>query len=228
MILALDLGSSSTRATLYADDLAPINEGSARALVSFTVDDYGRNEDALDAAWQRLTQTLDAISPVAMRHQPVTRLAVASYATSLVCLDAAGTALTPVFTYADTRAASAARALRERQDETAALSRTGCRIRANYWPARLAWLRETQPETIAHTRYFCSLIDALALHLFGRTATGISVSAWTGLVNTLQRDWDDAWLNTLGIERAQLPEILPHGASLVGLLPEWARRWPWI
>ncbi len=230
MILALDLGSSSTRATLFDRALRTPPAGEARIAFQFTVDDHGRSEDDLDAAWDRLARALDGIAPAASRHGGVTHIAVSSYATSLLCLDAQGRALTPVFTYADTRAAPHAARLRAREDinEPAVLQRTGCRVRANYWPARIAWLQATRPEVMRNARWLCSLADALTLRLFGRMVSGLSLSAWTGLIDTAAHDWDAVWLRMLGLDAGRLPRILGPGEALEGLTPEWAVRWPWL
>ena len=54
-----------------------------------------------------------------------------------------------VYCWADSRSAPHAAELRERLDEPAIHARTGCRLHSSYWPAKLAWLRDTQPDTFA-------------------------------------------------------------------------------
>lgn len=227
MILVLDFGSSSTRAALYDDRAQAVPDAWARAPVDFVVGEDGRCEDDPRAAFERVVAVLDALhTKTSSAMPPITDLGISAYAASLVCLDEHGAPLTPVYTYADTRCAEDARRLRAQHDELAALQRTGCRIRANYLPAKLAWIARTQPDVFRATRWFVSLSDYVRLRLFGRMQTGVSVASWTGLLNRHTGDWDEAWLDALGIARAQLPPIAHDAERLEGLRPEWAARWP--
>jgi gluconokinase len=106
------------------------------------------------------------------------------------------------------------------------LQRTGCRVRANYWPARLAWMRRSMPDAFRRARWFVSLSDYLAYRLCGVLRAGLSVASWTGLVNRATLDWDDAWLDALEIGRERLPPMFAPGDDLPRLKPEWAARWP--
>ena len=227
MILTLDLGSSSTRALLYDERAQLQSNAIARQPFEFRAGADGRSEDDPDAALTRVEAVIDAaVSAPDAAQSPITAIGVSAYACSLLCLDERGSPLTPVFTYADTRAAEDARALRHELDEMGTLQRTGCRIRANYWPARLAWLKRTQPDVFRRARWFVSLIDYLNLRLFGQLRAGVSASSWTGMINRQTGDWDEAWLTRLGVAREQLPPVAQDGEALRGLAGQYASRWP--
>jgi gluconokinase len=227
MVLVLDLGSSSTRALLYDEHAQLRGNAIARQPFEFRAGMDGRSEDDPDAALSRVETVIDEALSVAQADRPsITAIGISAYACSLLCLDARGNPLTPVFTYADTRAAGDARALRSELDEMAALQRTGCRIRANYWPARLAWLQRTQPDVFSRTRWFVSLADYLSLKLFGQLRAGISTASWTGMIDRQTGDWDEMWLAHLGIARDQLPPVAQDGQTLRGLAGRYASRWP--
>lgn len=238
MILVLDLGSSSTRAMLYDDQANAVPDAMARVKFDFAVGEDGRSEDDAGAAFERVVQVLDELHTVAAKRNAsgIAHIGISAYASSMVCLNDAGQPITPVYTYADTRCAADARYLRAQFDEMDALQRTGCRIRANYLPARIAWLRRTQPEAFARTRWFASLSDYIMLRLFGRMSTGISVASWTGLLNKASSAWDETWIDVLDISKEQLPAISrSHNLSQrerrgeivpLQLLSEWQSRWP--
>ncbi len=227
MVLVLDLGSSATRALLYDEQAQLQSNTIARQPFEFRAGADGRSEDDPDAALTRVEAVIDgALSGAQIEQPPITAIGISAYACSLLCLDERADPLTPVFTYADTRAAGDARALQHELDEIAALQRTGCRIRANYWPARLAWLKRTQPAVFSQTRWFVSLADYLGLKLFGRLRAGISTASWTGMIDRQTGDWDAVWLTRLGIARDQLPPIAQDGETLRGLADPYARRWP--
>ncbi len=227
MILVLDLGSSSTRAALYEHpSAAPI--AIVRQPFDFAVDERGRSEDDPRAALARVAAVLDELAPVATRQWRIEWIGVSAYATSLLWLDADIQPLTPVYTYADTRAAADARRLRQIYEEPEALQRTGCRIRANYWPARIAWLQRTTPETASRTRWFVSLPDFLTHALCGELRSGISIAAWTGMLNRRTREWDRVWLERLGLRAEQLAPVWTPDAPPLLLSAQWAARWPWL
>lgn len=200
-ILVIDLGSSSTRALLFNDRAELLPDAMVRRPSQFNAD----NEDDPREAAARVDDVLREL--ISQFTPQIKAIGMSCYATSLLALDENHEPLTPVYTYADARPADDARALRAEHDEIEALQRTGCRIRANYWPAKLMWLKRTQPDVFAKARWFCSLADYVYWRVFGVFHTGISVAAWTGLLNRQTNDWDERWLSALGLRHEQLPVI---------------------
>ncbi len=230
-VLVLDIGSSSTRAILYDERATLVPDAMARRAFSFHVDSEGHSEDDPEQAVERVTGVLDELQAHLSADRnitPISAMGVSAYACSLLCLDSEGKPLTPVYTYADTRFAAAARALREEVDEMAALQRTGCRIRANYLPCRIAWLKQNSPEVFRRTRWFVSLSDYICLRLFGSMRAGISVWSWSGLLNRRLQNWDADWLMQLGISAEQLPVIAEPDEWLEPAHQETVARWPML
>ena len=141
----------------------------------------------------------------------------------LLGLDADGRPATPVYSYADARSAPYAAALRERLDEAAIHARTGCRLHSSYWPAKLAWLRDTAPETFARVRTWVSPGEYVQRRLLGDAAASVSMASGTGLLDQRTCEWDRELAAELGVEDA-LPPI--DDAPRSGLAGEWAQRWP--
>ena len=229
MILVLDLGSSSTRALLYNAQAQPVPNILAREIGAFQTDGQGRSEDDALAAWQRVRRLLNVAQDQCTRNRigPITGVALASYVANLLLLDERGEPISPVITYADTRASDDAKTLRGKFDEIEVLQRTGCRIRANYHPAKLRWLARTQPELLKRTRWIVSLSDYLRMKLSGARAplpTSTSIAAWTGLLNRQTLGWDEAWLHTLSTSLEQLP-TLNEAPQDIGAA---AKTWPML
>src|SRR6185312_5050742 len=100
-----------------------------------------------------------------------------SFGHSLLALDGAGKPLTPVLGWRDTRSADAADLLLHRLDNAAVHARTGCQIHTSYWPAKLAWLAQEEPDVFRSAHRFVSFCDYLYAQLIGReVATGISIA----------------------------------------------------
>lgn len=171
-----------------------------------------------DALVDRVASALDGADT-----RDVSAVATTTMWHCLLGLDADGRPATPVYSYADARSASHAATLRERLDEAAIHARTGCRLHSSYWPAKLAWLRETDPETFTRVRTWVSPGEYVQRRLLGDAAPSVSMASGTGLLDQRACDWDRELAAELGVEDA-LPPI--DDAPRSGLAREWAERWP--
>jgi gluconokinase len=134
--------------------------------------------------------------------------AASCFGHSLIALDDRGRPLTPILSWRDTRSAEAADRLLRRVDGAAVHARTGCQIHTSYWPAKLAWLAQTQPDVLRATRRFASFCDYLYADLLGREVpTSIGMATPTGLVDLRTRTWDEELLDVLDLDTERLPEI---------------------
>src|SRR5439155_805698 len=127
-------------------------------------------EASLDAD-ERLRATASAIDETLARAgRRVGEIAVVAFSTfwhSVLGVDERGRPTTRVLTWADTRARAAAAALRGELDPTVTHARTGCTFHASYLPAKLRYLRESDPAAFARTRRWLSLGEYTYLRLFG-------------------------------------------------------------
>src|SRR5436305_5548870 len=92
--------------------------------------------------------------------------------------------------WADSRSKLDAHALRDRLDERAVHARTGCMLRAPFWPAKLIWLRRAQPAIFRRVRYWVSPSDWMLGKLFNGVGTSVSMASATGLFNIEHEQWD--------------------------------------
>ncbi|HSE92500.1 MAG TPA: FGGY family carbohydrate kinase [Methylomirabilota bacterium] len=225
MILALDVGTSSARAALYDDAARPVpgrfHQVHYRPAVT---PDGGVEHDPatlLDAA----AACVDAV--VAHGGLPdVAGVAIATFWHGLLGMDGSGRACTPLFTWADTRAAGDAGLLREALDEEALRRRTGCHLHASYWPAKLRWLARERPHLVARVARWGSFGEYLELALFGEAATSVSMASGTGLLDQQTMRWDGEALAAAELDAAHLFPLRDRRDGRVGLRPAWARRWP--
>ena len=225
MVIALDLGTSSVRATLY-DARGHAVEGRFHQVpyAASTTRDGGVEHDPaqlLDAA----VACLDVVVRAA-RHDDVQAVAVTSFWHGLLGFDAAHHPVTPLFMWADSRSAADASLLRDALDEEALHARTGCHLHASYWPAKLRWLARERPAATARVVRWGSVGEHLELTLFGEAATGLSMASGTGLLDQQAMRWDIEAVAAAGIEPEQLFPIAPVGRARRGLRAPWAGRWP--
>jgi gluconokinase len=194
-VLALDIGTSSVRACRF-DETAEEHGPLVRR-------DYpGENDPG-----QVLAHARAAIEEAGGADR-VDAVGASCFGHSLLALDERGRPLTPILSWRDTRSADAADELLVRLDNAAVHSRTGCQIHTSYWPAKLAWLAQEDPDVFRSAHRFVSFCDYLYAQLLGREVpTSIGIASPTGLVDLRTRTWDEELLDTLGLDAERLPEI---------------------
>src|SRR6266571_401455 len=224
--LAIDIGSSGARASLFggrgdeikgsqislSHDFSELSSGldaDVEALLSFT-------ERAIDVAVARAENFVSRIDYVAS----------CCFWHSLVGVNAQARAVTPLFSWAETRAAGFVDQLRSQFDEAETHPRTGARFHPSYWPAKLLWLKTDRPDQFRKTKRWLSFSDYLLLKLFGDDTTSVSMASATGLFNQQKCEWDADLLNGIGISIEQLPDVAGPGKTFTSLTEDYAARWP--
>jgi gluconokinase len=225
MVIALDVGTSSARATLYdARGRAVPGRFHQVRYAPVTTGDGGVEHDPaqlLDAA----AACVDAVVRAA-RHDDVRAVGVTSFWHGLLGFDAAHRPVTPLFMWADSRSAREAGLLRDALDEDALHARTGCHLHASYWPAKLRWLARERPADVRRVARWGSIGEHLELALFGEAVTGLSMASGTGLLDQDALRWDAEALAAAGIEPEQLFSLVDFADGRRGLRAPWAARWP--
>ncbi len=193
-VLAVDVGTSSVRAQVF--DAEAREREPARSTYP------GENDPA------RVSTLVREAIDEAVRGQGYDAVGCSCFGRSLLALDEAGRPLTPILGWRDTRSADAADRLSSRLDPAAIHARTGCHLHTSYWPAKLAWLADAEPETFRSAGRFVSFCDYLYEQVLGRpVATSTSIASATGLLDLDTRMWDEELLKTLALDAERLPEI---------------------
>ncbi|MGQ9682892.1 MAG: gluconokinase [Anaerolineae bacterium] len=226
LIVALDVGTTSVRALLYDTGGRPLGPRTSRPTPLNITADGGAEVDASQLI-EAVEACLEELGPAA-RGCRVVAVATCTFWHSLLGLDDTGRPLTPVYTWADTRSERDAHALRRRLDEAAVHARTGCHFHSSYWPAKLAWLRRTQPRLFGQVRRWVSPAEYLSLSLCGDACCSLSMASGTGLLNHGHADWDDELLQALGLDRSQVSKVVEQDTAHARLLASRRRRLAWL
>lgn len=230
LILTIDIGTSSTRAILF-DAKAHVVEGMAEQRPSqmTTTPDGGAVFDA-EAVMASMVAAVDGLLARAGELAgQIGAVAVDTLVGNVLGVDGQGQAVTPLFTYADTRNAAATQALRDelgKEGAHKAHQRTGCLIHTSYLPSRFRWLAQEQPQWFAAAARWVSVGEYIYYQLFGDWRVSYSVAAWTGLLNRQELTWDAEWLKILPVTAEQLSPLRDLSSPCQGLQGEWAQRWP--
>jgi gluconokinase len=156
----------------------------------------------------------------------IAAVAVSTFWHNLLGVDSQNRAITPVYSWADTRSASAAEELRQRLDENELHARTGCVLHPSYLPAKLFWLHQSLPEVFRGAARWMSFGEYFYLKVFGRTVCSLSMASGTGLLDQNRCEWDSELLQVLPIRVDQLSPLGDLDSPLTELTPPYSRRWP--
>jgi gluconokinase len=221
----VDIGTSGVRATLFDEVAAELSECSVR-IDRTTADDHFDISDP-DAIVEAVISLIDKLfATIPIEDNTVELIAISCFWHSLVGVNAAERARTPVLGWSDTRASAAARQLRSTFDEVETHVRTGCRFHPSYWPAKLLWMRERDAANFSGTNRWLSVSEFLTMRLFGSEEMSLSMASGTGLMNLQTCEWDSTLLQALRISADSLPTIAADGPSNDKLKPAYAARWP--
>jgi gluconokinase len=227
LILGLDIGTSSVRASLFDETGNILPRSSVKIEQNFVARPDGGSEIDANEALDNVTGAIDAVlAKTAKIKGEIEHVAQCSFWHSLVGIDSDGVATTNVIGWADTRSRKYSSVLRSAFEETETHNRTGARFHSSYWPAKLLWLREQHPEIFAGTAKWLSFCDLAALRLSGDTATSISMASGTGVFDIRNCIWDARLLKYIGVGSSNLPSIAEGQAPTFGLNEFHAKRWP--
>lgn len=227
LILSVDVGTSSVRALVYDSRGRSVQGWEIhRPYTVTTTPDGGVVVDA--ASLVRLTEeAVDGVlRSIRTAGAGIGAVAFDTFWHGVMAIDARGSPLTPILTWADTRSAQAAEQLKKELNESEVHARTGTALHSSYLPAKLAWLRETDPDTFRSAARWVSFGEYFYHRLFGAFRVSISMASGTGFYDQNQCAWDGALLDTVGIRPDQLSDVADYTNAMQGLGSREAGRWP--
>lgn len=204
-ILAVDIGTSATKAVLFTTDLQQI--AIARKPHPIHAPSSGWSEQGPEVIFQAVVEAIREITQALPEGTHLRAVSLSSQLYSVLATSADGRPLTNSLTGSDTRSARIAQHIRQRPDAQGIYQRTGCPLDAIYPLAKIRWLQEHH--RLPADAKFVSIKEYVLHRLLGRFVVDWSVASATGLLDIRQRRWDDAALSLAGITPAHLSELRP-------------------
>ena len=224
LVVAVDIGSTASRGSLFDAHGRPVGQR-VKVAHGFSTKGDGTSTIDPDQVLAEVVEIIDALATKDLKGR-IGGVALDTFASSLVGIDRKGAALTPCYTYADTRSAQQVTELRRIVDEDAIHDRIGVRLHSSYLPARLRWLSATDPLLFDTVHRWLSLGEYLHLHLLGRTAAGTSAASWSGLLDRRTGLWDKEMLELCGITSDRLSKVRDPDQPLTASDNRLDDRWP--
>lgn len=213
LILAFDIGTSSLRTALFDLKGRRLENTTAQRTYALQTAPDGMAE--LDPA-ALLKAARAAVSKTLKGRTGIAGIGISCFWHSLVGTDSHGNPLTPVYTWADSRCRPDAARLREELDERRVHAETGCMLRTSFWPAKLRWLRRTQPRLFRSVALWMSPAEWLQLQFCGEANCGLGMATGTGLFNPTRQAWSQRLLDACGITEKNLLPLSNQPAEFEG------------
>jgi gluconokinase len=227
VVVGADLGTTSTKAVAFTVDAAAVGHGQAGYPLLAPRPGYAEQDpDEVRAA--AISATREAVREAAALGHRVVGIAFSAAMHSLIGLDHSGKAITPVLTWADSRAADQAARLRAGPLGLALHRRTGTPVHPMSPVVKLRWYAEEEPATAAQVRHWVGVKEFLLHQLMGEFLVDHGVASAMGMFHLEYGSWDEEALAFAGVRVDQLPELVPttavlrltdEGASLLSVSP---------
>jgi gluconokinase len=212
LVLGVDIGTSSTRTALFNDAGCRLDRSLAAQRYAVDYAEDGRAELSPEAVARAVKRARNRTLRSYRSRRDFKRITIVAFAGSclwhgLLGLDHKFRPVTPIFTWADSRAKDDAARLREKFPEEEIQQRTGCMLRSIFWPAKLLWLKRTQSKLFRQVKHWVSPSDWIFHLLFGQLRCSASMASGTGLYDLHKKNWIEELCEACGIDIATLPEI---------------------
>lgn len=212
-VLAHDVGTTGDKATLYDEDGALVR--SAFVPYETLCPRAGWLEQDPRDWWRALCEATQQL----IRGSQVSpsEIAVVSFSGQMmgaVAVDAAANPTRNAIIWADLRAAKQVSAVAERVDPRRVYALTGHRLSPSYSAAKIAWIKECEPEAYAATHAFLNAKDFLAARLTGAFVTDRSDASGTNLYDLEGGTWSGELVDAFGIDPEKLPAICDSTAVI--------------
>jgi gluconokinase len=206
VVVGLDIGTTSAKAVAFAADGRAY--GDAEAGYPLLDPERGHSEQDPDRVVGAVVDVLrDAAAAARENDAEIAGISISTAMHGLVGVDGDGRPLTPVITWADTRAADEAERLRAEHPDLH--GRTGTPLHPMAPLPKLMWLRAHARDTFDAVRRWGGLKELVLARLAGEWAVDHSVASGTGLLDLERLDWDEEALGLAGVDAARLGRLVP-------------------
>ncbi len=218
LILAHDVGTSATKATLFS-----LNG----SLVASTSHSYETRFGPGGSAEQNPLDWWEAVCVTTKRlmenrnADQVVALALSGMMMGCLCVDSQGTPLRDHLLYCDQRSLAQADRLGRRAGEDAIYTISGNRANAVNSAAKFMWIKENEPEIYRNTHKFLNAKDFINFKFTGRFATDPTDASGTNLYDLKSGRWSPELIDAAELDERLLPEIVPS-TSVLGELTRTA------
>ncbi len=222
LFLAIDLGSTNTKAALYDERMRRLATRSV-PLAYLRVD--GLIEFDANVYWNDLVSLICSLfSSSGANPRDLCSITLTGQAESLLVLDASGRPLMNAISWMDERSLAECAALEDAFSGEDFYGHTGQPAALPTWPAtKILWLRANKPKIFSAAAHYVLLKDYIVYRLTGQLAADCSIATFSFYFDIFERRYWPEMLAFLGIGEKQLPPLAEPLETAGTLLPEVAK-----
>ena len=217
-ILAHDLGTSANKASLFDESGALVASHSESYAVRYPQPGWAEQDP--EDWWRAICDATHAVLIRAgVSPRDVAVVTFSGQMMGVLPLDAALRPLRSAIIWADQRAVEESAYIAERCGADEVYRRTGHRVSPAYTAAKMLWLKRHQPDLYAQARYLVMAKDYAIAQLTGQVATDYSDASGSNAFDLQMRIWCDDFLESIGLDVARLPRLVPSSAVVGEVTP---------
>ncbi len=221
VILALDQGTTSSRAIVFDED-ARILASAQRETHSSYPHDGWVEQDAIEIAESQFAVAAEAIAQAGIAAPDIAAIGITNQRETTIVWDrATGVPVGPAIVWQDRRTADFCESIRQTQSEEGIAWRTGLVVDPYFSASKLTWMLDNLPFVVERAEagelafgtvdsWLIWNLTAGALHV-----TDVSNASRTLLYNIHKLRWDDRMLSVFGVPKAMLPTVV-ESSKVIG------------
>ncbi|MHA6801988.1 gluconokinase [Salinifilum ghardaiensis] len=206
VVLGIDAGTTAVKIVVTARDARMLHR-LEREYPLYSDDSGAAVHDADEVRETVIAALVDGVRWAQQQGCAVAALSFSTAMHTLVGVDGSGSAVTPAFTWGDSRAQDVAARLREDPRSRQLHRETGTPVHTQSVMVKLAWLTEQRPDLARAASRWCALKDYVVGALVDDFVTDFSLNSGSGLQDMRTRDWHAPALSVAGVRAEQLPRI---------------------
>jgi len=207
-LLAVDMGSSSSKAVAFADDGTAL----AHATQSYSSHSPQQSWSEMppETFWRALVTVTQSVAAQVTR-DPVEALAISSHGETFFPVDAANRVIGAAILNADNRAVTESKSLTEKVGRRRIFEITGLAPHPMYPLPKIVWLRNHLPNVFSAAKCFLSLPGFLLTRLGLPPFVDYSLASRYLAFDVRKREWSTEILSSCDLSTDQLPRAVPAG-----------------
>ncbi|KAB7744240.1 hypothetical protein GA707_12425 [Nostocoides sp. F2B08] len=211
VVIGVDVGTTATKVVAFGLDIRWTHVASRTYPTEHPNPGWHEQDPAelMSAVLEGLTECVGAIGEA-----QVVGLGVSTAMHGLIGLAEDGTPLTPLVTWADTRAVDEVEALRESGQDLELHRATGTPVHPMSPLAKIMWFTRNEPELSAAVDQWVGLKTWIVRGLTAQVVCDLSSASDSGLLNRATGTWHQGALAWAGIGAERLPPIVPTTHSM--------------
>jgi glycerol kinase len=217
LVLALDQGTTSSRAILFDRSGAPV--ASAQREFEQIYPQPGCVEHDPEAIWEtQLATGQEALAAAGAKAADVAAIGITNQRETAIVWDRDGRPIANAVVWQDRRTAPLCEEMRSRGLEPLFRARTGLLLDPYFSGTKVRWLLDNVPgarERAAAGQLMFGTVDSwLIYRLTGVHATDFTNASRTLLYDIFEKRWDGELLDALGVPASMLPEVRPSSGVI--------------